>query len=312
MSGGISRIKKEFSLKESQGILYGDIQGYMITASRAERRVEIFVDARFDTAGAQAVEAVRALVTEQSASCSLSSYRMDATGISVTAREKDAGRLIDFVYKLLDKLVELKVDGLGVCSNCGRPIEAGCGVAMRIDSHAHYCDRDCADRLLEANAELARHTVKARGSFAGFAGALTGCIAAMALYFVAGVNGWFCAAVGVLFPVFAGLGYDMLGGNRSVDKVITVVIAPLVSLVLIAFVTLCAGVYRSWHAAGYVFTLNEVLTETVGYITKGGAGGAFLTNQLGIALIFAAAGWLIAIPDALPKKQPARTGELGR
>lgn len=311
MPNGLALFKKEFSLGESQGILYGDSQGFMITVGRSEHKIELFVDARLDGVDEESVDTIRELIKNGSADYKLSSYKMDAIGISVTARERDTERLIDFAYKLLDKMQELNIPGLSVCSNCGKPIESGCGTAVRIGSHAHYCDHDCFERLKQSDKEhkstVHRHV---RGSFAGFAGALTGCIAASVLYFILGLNDWFCAFVGVLFPIFTSLGYDMLGGQRSVAKAVTVVILPILSIALITFITLCAGVYRSWHTAGYVFTLQEVLNESIEYIISGGKKGAFVLNQLLPVLIFGAAGWLFAIPESLPKKLPARIGEL--
>ncbi|MEG0752127.1 MAG: hypothetical protein RR998_05805 [Oscillospiraceae bacterium] len=310
INGKLKQFKTDLGLREEQGILYGEFKGYIITVTQKEREFEFFVDARLGNADSAITQALREFVKGSSHDYKLASFRMESTGTSIVCARKNGALLLDFIYIFMAKLAELGVPGKNVCSNCGQPVEHP--ITVRISSHAHSCDSSCVSRLISSSEASRNSKSRVHGSFIGFVGAILGCIVALVLYIFLAANGYFSAGAAVLLPVFAGLGYTLLGGARSVAKGISVIVLPLVLFAIAVFGVLCALVYNNWHDASYVFSLSELVIECFKALKEPYVMKELIVNQFGVGCMFIALGWIFALPDAFPKKSLPRISELGQ
>ncbi len=296
--------KKELELSRDRDIVYGKCGDYIVTFNENEWEVELFVDARLGSVETERIEALKQFVQRSAAGYKLQSFSVTSTGASVVVLKKNADSLLEFSTLLLSEMKTLGIPGDTVCSNCGRRI--GTHRLVRIANHAHSCDPECVERLLENAANQKPARTRHKGSFVGFIGALFGVILAAAGYVYLGLNGWFCAGVAVLMPAFASAGYALFGGKPSVSKGMAVILLPLLFFAAAAFFVLLYSVYHDWIALGYVFSLRELFDCVAQSLLLPALKEEFLIKQLAEGGIFLLIGYIFSLPQAFSKKQPPR------
>lgn len=306
-SGKLKVIEKDLGLTYSQGILYGRYGNYMVTFNQIGKELEFFTDARLASVSKEQSDALREFVKSNALSYRLLSFSMSSTGTTVTILAKDVTLLLDFVYVFMNELGARGIPGVSVCSNCGLPSNSR--KIVRIGTHAHTCDAECAERLVAKCKGTLTRTLP-QGGFVGFIGALLGCTAALIIYWLLGINGYYCAAAAFLIPIFASYGYSLLGGSRGIPKAVTVVLMPTLLFTAAVFVLFCLLVYRDWLAGGYIFTISELISETVKSFSADLLKTEFVYKQFLVGLLFIALGEIFALSDSFAKKELPRISEL--
>ncbi len=300
--------KKELELTRDGDIVYGKCDDYIVTFTESDREVELFVDTRLGTVDSDVIDRLKAFVQTSAVGYKLQSFSMSSTGASVVVAKKNSALLLEFSALLLSQLKTLGIPGDDICSNCGRRMHKQS--LVRIANHAHSCDPECIDRLIENAAKQKPARVRQQGSFLGFIGALFGVLLAVAGYVYLGINAYFCAGVAALMPVLASAGYRLFGGKASISKGITVILLPLLFFAGAALLVLLYAVYTKWIGLGYVFSISELVNQVSGSLLLPAIKDGFLLKQIGEGGVFLLIGYIFCLPQAFAKKQPSRISVL--
>jgi hypothetical protein len=297
-------LKKELDLKESFGVVYGMFDNYLATFSHKNKEIEIFVDAKVDPSDGEAVGRLRTFIQNNAAGYKITASSLSNTGISITVGIKDQDLVSEFFYLLINQLKILKIRGADYCANCGGAIKGGRKI-VKIGSHSHSCDEDCAEKIMSSKRATAARTKVSRHGFPGFLGALIFCLIGSAPYFYLGYNGYSCAYAAFLIPLAAALGFFLFGGRRGWAKLLTCALVPAAVFLAVSCVLLGYSVYSFWFDAGYVFTVPELASAVLDGLSADGAlRDGFIFNQLLTGVFFLLAGYVFTLPTAFARPDP--------
>lgn len=300
----LRHLKKELELSESVGILYGTIEHYLVTFSLKPKSVELFIDAKIDPADTVAVDQLRTFIQSNATGYHVTASSLSNTGISITLTEKDQEVIIELLHLLINELKMLKINGANYCSNCGELIENESKM-VKIGSHAHICDDQCADRIMTSDkAKAARVKVVKRG-LPGFLGALIFTAAAAALYYFLGIKALPCYYAAVLIPIAADLGFFLFGGKRGWAKLTSCTLLPLLFFFVAIWGLFIYSVHVQWTADGYVFTFAELITTALENLKASPTlAEGFYSRQLLFGGICMAVGYVATLPTAYTRPAP--------
>lgn len=298
----LNKIAKELNLKNRYGIYYGDVNGYVVSISRREHALELFIGAHTAELPQKLLGELESFLGLNALAYNADSYALTKTGLSVKLSNKQEAlsNTVEFVHLVINQLHSLSIPGAELCGNCGKKLEQG--VLVKVGEHVHICDEDCANKLAASKKKFVKKTP--RHFFAGFIGAVMGSIIALAAWLYLSYFGYYSAPAAVLIPLLALLGYKLFGGKNCIGKAVAVPLISLINYALGAFGLIYYIVLKEWRDGGYIFTHTELLNTLISSFTeRSELINAFIYNQLIAGAAFVLIGIIIVIPFSLRRRE---------
>ncbi|MEA4912684.1 MAG: hypothetical protein VB092_08775 [Oscillospiraceae bacterium] len=298
LSAKIKKAARELGLANRYGILYGTVNGYVVSISEAGAGAELFVDAHTAQLSADAAASLRKALEDVAQTYGVAGLSLTKTGVrSALPKDKNAAAdCTEFIYALLNQLKIACVPGASVCSNCAKPVENG--AVVKVGAHAHSCCAECAERIV--NTRRRKKDKSKKHAFAGFFGALFAGVIGLAPWAYLNYLGYYALPALFLVPLAASFGYRIFGGRPCAAK--AVIVSVLSLLVYAAGCALLLGwsVYMNWWNSGYTFSRAEIIDAVLAALRAPDAMmTALLRDNIAMGLIFIALGLLFVVPGAL-------------
>ena len=303
MSGfSLKKIARELNLKSRYNILYGNVNGYIVSISRNDNAVELFIDSRLVDLPKKISDELETFMSENLAPYGISDYSISKTGLSINVNDKkeNISNIIEFLYCIINELKVLGILGTELCSNCGKTIEEG--VLVKVGAHAHICDEECANKLA-----CSKRTFRSKTKlhfFAGLIGAIMGSIVALAPWGYLSYFGYYSAPATILIPLLAALGYKIFGGKNCVGKAVCVTVLSFINYALAVGGLVYYKVFKEWRDGGYIFTRSELVSTLLSSFTqRSEIIDKFLYYQIIAGGIFIVLGLVIVLPRAFRARE---------
>lgn len=304
MALSLGFLKRELDFSESAGVVYGNLDDYIATFSLKAKEIEIFIDAKVDPSNNEVVDKLRTFIQSYANTFKITASSLSSTGVSITVGERDQEGVLELFYHLLNQLKFLKVEGNGICANCGDAIQ-GKRHLVKIGTHVHACDEVCADRIMSSEkAAVAKTKVKKRG-FPAFLGSILFSIIGILPYLVLGYYGLPCYFAAFAIPISCAVGFFLFGGKRGWVKLLTCLVLPVLFFGAAVIGALGYSIYDQWLQAGYYIEVQYVWDAMLAHFHPL-TGDLFSTlyDQLMYGGIFVLLGYLFTLPTAYARADP--------
>lgn len=230
----LKKLASEMGLKQSHGVIYGVVGGYMCTFTDGMDIKTLGVscavsDAAYANLGSRLVPAE---LSKQ--------YRIKSIDIqreSITFVFFDTIGTIKKIRAFLEEmpriLYECGAAGDGVCTSCGNPIASGEeSNVMLINGVAHRIHSNCLQGLVQREQfEKTEYDAEEKHTGRGFIGALLGSIIGAVPWALVYLLGFFAAPIGALIGWFSKKGYELAGGCVCKAKTVIVLISTVLGVI---------------------------------------------------------------------------------
>jgi len=149
--GALSYLRDKLRFAETDGIIYGEYGGYIVTFSPRNMENEIFIASSINTQDNALTTSLYSFIQSRSKSTRMSGSAVSNLGVSLVASDPNPEALIGLLHAMTTELGARRVPGAQWCANCKKPI-AGARKLVRIDSHVFTCDPECAAKVVSARA----------------------------------------------------------------------------------------------------------------------------------------------------------------
>lgn len=215
----------ERGLKCSNGICYGELNGFMVTLSEGRGYKDIYISAQCgqDTCGRLMAEA-----DVLKKKYKLNAFEVNSKFVYIAFLDGvgTLKRIVAFVDEFMPQLREYGVGGAEICPECGGTLDSGC-VTKLIYGHAVKLHSGCAEEIINQmrDGEEQAAEVKSNAGMGIIGAVLFGIVGAIPWAIVYAL-GWFVGWLGALIGFMVVKGYEKFGGNikKSVIPVFAVIV----------------------------------------------------------------------------------------
>lgn len=215
---------QERGMKYSDGICYGELNGFMTTLNEGNGYKDMFISA---LCSKETIDNLMAESMDIKKKYRLMRFEVNTHYVYITFSDGIGAmkRINAFTDEFMPQLRNYGVIGANICPECGNPFESGF-VTKMIMGHAVRLHAGCADEIvnqLRSNEEELANTSSNAGK--GILGSvLFGIIGAIPWAIVYAL-GWFVAWLGALIGFMVVKGYQKFGGvvKKSVIPVFAVI-----------------------------------------------------------------------------------------
>ena len=234
---GLKKLATENGMRVSNGVAYGNLQGYAATMLEGAGYKQIVFSTRFaDPVQKEALtQAINKVNIQRQ-------YRVQQMGITLrtihvvfqdtVGTMKKIRSFLDWFLPLLEQHSAAKWD---ICPECGAQVTNGCW--KLVDGIAYYMHETCAEKVrAEIAADNENRKQEAEGSYAlGFVGAFLGAVIGAVLWAVVLNAGFVASVVGLAIGWLAEKGYRLFNGKQGRGKIAILIIVIILGVLLGTF-----------------------------------------------------------------------------
>ena len=286
VGSGLKKLSAKYGMRVSNGIAYGNLQGFAATLSEGSGYKQIIFATKFEDAIQKdaLMNAINQVDIQRT-------YRVQKLGISnrslhvIFVDQMGTMKKIEaFLEWFIPLLQQHGASGMNVCTECGCEIIAGSWIG--INGTAYHVHTACAEKIRReiADAEQAQKE-QSTGSYAmGALGAFLGAAVGAAAWALMLSIGFIASLVGLVIGWLAEKGYNLLKGKQGKGKIAILILAIIFGVLLGTFATdyfTLLSMVKSgeayWLTAGEIpsyivymlITNSEYLTATISNIVMG-------------------------------------------
>ena len=287
---GLRKYGEELGLMHSNGVLYGESDGYLITLSEGPG---------YKTLGINAVlpqeerASLNQFVQENQKTYRIYGPCITDTTIAISFQDTigTMKRIRRFLPLLLQELHGHSALGAQTCSLCGQTLLGQPAKVALVNGIAVQAHEGCMEKLHRdaQDHQVGHEQIQknyGRGALGAFLGALVGAIPWVIVY----LWGFFVGWLGFLIGWCAKKGYELLGGKVGRAKVWIVAVFSVGIVLLAQFVSYVIAVWQACNDMGLTLEILPLIPYTIELIfTEPDVTLEFLGNLV-IGLLFAGLG----------------------
>lgn len=233
---GLSKLAKELNFKKHKGIIYGNLDGYLLTFSE-----DMGVKYLSITISEESPEKLDSITEKLSRIDFKREFRiLDflVTNIYILVIFHDnpgtMKKYREFIDWIIPQLKSYNIKGLSHCSHCFQPFDDKDIVYKNINNIVfalhNSCAKTVADEIKLEEESLKKYNIL-RASIGSLLGGVIFSIPIGILYYL----GWYAGLFGFLIGLGAKKGYEILGGKAGKVKLSLVIVFTLLTVVLSKF-----------------------------------------------------------------------------
>lgn len=236
VSAGYEKLAAQYGFKKFQGVLYGPIQGYMVTLHEGIGYKAASVCVTFTRQNEQQQLLSELYSGEMSKRCRLQQVQYSAEGILLLNFLDNPGtnkKIAAFFDWFFPRLRASGARGMTHCSVCGQEFGQTPGPLKLFQNCVVPIHPGCAGSISRKSAETAEEFQDEQKHYGkGLLGAILGGVVGAIPWAVVYLLGYFAAIVGFFIGLAVKKGYELLGGQPGKGKFWIILVITLLAAAL--------------------------------------------------------------------------------
>lgn len=228
---GLSKLAKELNFKKSNGIAYGNLNGYLLTLSEGAGIKILTISISEETL--EKLESLNKDLLEEDLKKNFRIINFSVTNLCIIVVFQDNPGTMKkyrlFIDWIIPKLKSYDIKGITHCSHCFQPIDNENINYKSINNTVFALHDTCAKEVIDEvknSEEALKHNV-----LLASIGSLLGGIIFSIPWAIAYYYGWFVGWLGFLIGIGAKKGYEIFGGKSSKLKLVITIFVTIISVI---------------------------------------------------------------------------------
>ncbi len=234
IGSGLKKLAKEYGMKVSSGVAYGNLGGYAATLSEGSGYKQIVFATRIPDAAKKGELMNLVSQTDLKKAYRVLNLGVDARTIQVVFQDNPGTmkKIREFLAYFIPLLQQYGATGVDICTECGCQVTGG--KWLLVNGVAYWFHGACADKTVrEIEAEETQRREEDRGNYlTGFLGALGGSALGAVVWAIVLNLGYVASLVGLLIGWLAEKGYNLLKGKQGKAKILILIVTIIFGVVL--------------------------------------------------------------------------------
>ncbi len=293
MGSALTKMAEVYSLKEAQGLIYGEIEGFLTTVSDSAivRKMSISVIMPDDNTKNMVYGALSDPKITNKYYLQTINFTEKFINLEFAKNPGVAKKIDEFIAWYFPLLRNAGVKGASLCPACQQSLEGSVKVYKLINNKAVAYHSTCVAKVTDAITESNEANKAEKANLGrGLVGALLGAIVGAIPWAIVYALGYFVGWLGLIIGVAAFFGYKLFGGRVKKVTVVVLIVAVIVGVLAGEFLGVWIQTAYEFSKQGLEIPFFDIPGMIIDLLSNDSEAMSNVFKDVALGLVFAALG----------------------